>query len=51
MYIGETGRAFNTRGKEHMINVELCQSGSNIDNHAWTNNNRIDFNSDMHKKL
>jgi hypothetical protein len=44
-YIGETGRAFNTRRKEHRRNVELYKSGSNIANHAWTNNHRIDFNS------
>ncbi len=43
-YIGETGRAFNTRRKEHVRNVELCKSGSNIASHAWTNNHKIDFN-------
>jgi hypothetical protein len=44
-YIGETGRAFNTRQKEHRRNVELYKSGSNIANHAGTNHHRIDFNS------
>ena len=43
-YISETGRAFNTRRKEHVRNVELCKSGSNIASHAWTNNHKIDFN-------
>ncbi len=43
-YIGETGRAFNTRRKEHVRNVELCKSGSNIASHASTNNHKIDFN-------
>jgi hypothetical protein len=42
-YIGETGRAFNTRRKEHIKNVELDKSGSNIANHAWANDHKIDF--------
>lgn len=42
-YIGETGRTFNTRRKEHKRNVEQCKRGSNIANHAWANDHRIDF--------
>ena len=41
-YVGETGRAFITR-KEHKRNVKKCKSGSNIVNHAWANDHRIDF--------
>ncbi len=37
-------KRFNTRRKEHVRNVELCKSGSNIASHAWTNNHKIDFN-------
>ena len=42
-YIGETGRTFNTRRKEHKRNVEHNKIGSNIANHAQTNNHNIDF--------
>ena len=41
--IGETGRAFKTRKREHERNVEKYKSGSNIANHAWKNDHRIDF--------
>ena len=44
-YIGETGRTFNTRRKEHKRNVQHNKIGSNIANHAWTNNHSIDFNN------
>jgi len=30
MYIGETGRCFETRKKEHIRNVKTCANGSNI---------------------
>ena len=42
-YIGETGRAFITRKKEHMKNVEKHKAGSNIANHAWSFDHKIDF--------
>ncbi len=44
-YIGETGRAFNTRRKEHMRNVKQLKDGSNIAKHAWTFDHKIDFGS------
>ena len=34
---------FNTRRKEHIQNVELDKSGSNIANHTWANDHKIDF--------
>jgi hypothetical protein len=40
-YIGETGRAFETRKKEHKTNVQQCKSGSNIAKHAWTQEHKI----------
>ena len=42
-YIGETGRCLLTRKKEHMKSFKSCSKGSNIANHAWTNNHLIDF--------
>lgn len=42
-YVGETGRSFGTRKKEHIRNVKNCKKGSNIAKHAWDNDNRIDF--------
>jgi len=42
-YIGETGRAFNTRKKEHLRNTKIAAKGSRIANHAWSNNHVIDF--------
>ena len=42
-YIGETGRAFNTRKKEHLRNTKTKAKGSRITNHAWSNNHAIDF--------
>ena len=42
-YIGETGRALETRKKEHKRNVKQCKSGSNIAKHAWTQNHNINF--------
>jgi hypothetical protein len=50
-YIDGTTRAFNTRRKEHRRNVELSKSGSNIANHIWTNNYKIDFNSEHRETL
>ena len=43
--IGETARTFNARRKEHKRNVQYNNIGSNIANHAWTNNHSIDFNT------
>ena len=42
-YIVETGRAFNTRKKEHLRNVKTPAKGSRIANHIWSNNHAIDF--------
>ena len=42
-YIGKTGRAFNTRKKEHLRNTKTAAKGSRIANHAWSNNHAIDF--------
>ncbi len=42
-YIGETGRALETRKKKHKRNVKQCKSGSNIAKHAWTQNHKINF--------
>ena len=42
-YVGETGRCFKTRRKEHQRNLKNYTSGSNIANHAWENNHAIDF--------
>ena len=42
-YVGETGRSFETRKKEHIRNVKNYKKGSNIANHAWENNHNIDF--------
>ena len=44
-YIGETGRAFNTRRKEHLRNVKTAAKGSRIANHAWSHDHSIDFNN------
>ena len=43
-YIGETGRCFETRKKEHVRNVKTCANGSNIAKHVWSFGHRIDFN-------
>ena len=42
-YIGETGRAFNTRKKEHLRNTKTEAKGARITNHAWSNNHATDF--------
>ena len=44
-YIGETGRAFNTRKKEHLRNTKTAAKGSigGIANHAWSNSRAIAF--------
>ena len=44
-YIGETGRSFETRKKEHIRSVKNCKKGSNIAKHAWDLDHRIDFNN------
>ena len=41
-YIGETGRCFQTRKKEHQRNLKNYAKGSNVANHAWQNNHCID---------
>ena len=43
-YIGETGRCFETRKKEHVRNVKTCANGSNIAKHAWSFGHPIDLN-------
>ena len=35
-YIGETGRSFATRKKEHARNVKTAAKGSRIANHSWS---------------
>ena len=42
-YVGETGRCFETRKKEHMRNLKSFARGSNIAKHAWSSNHSIDF--------
>ena len=44
-YIGETGRSFATRKKEHIRNVKAAAKGSRIANHAWSHDYVIDFNN------
>ena len=44
-YIGETARCLSTRKKEHIRNVKMCKTGSNISVHASRNNHSIDFNN------
>ena len=44
-YVGETGRSFETRKKEHIRSVKNCKKGSNIGKHAWDLDHRIDFNN------
>lgn len=44
-YIGETGRCFQTRKKEHQRNLKNYSNGSNVANHAWQNNHSIDFDN------
>ena len=42
-YIGESGRCFETRRKEHIRNVKRNKAGSNIASHAWSHDHKIDF--------
>ena len=44
-YIGETGRCLSTRKTEHIQNIKMCKTGSNISVHAWHNNHSIDLNN------
>ena len=44
-YIGETGRCFHTRKKEHIRNTKTYKKISNIATHAWLNGHSIDFNN------
>ena len=41
---GEAGISFTTHKKEHIRSVKLCKKGSNVAQHAWNNDHRIDFN-------
>ena len=41
-YVGENGRCFETRRKEHMRNIKSYARG-NIAKHAWSENHYIDF--------
>ncbi len=41
--LANVARAFITRKKEHMKNVEKHKAGSNIANHAWSFDHKIDF--------
>ena len=45
LYVGETGRSFQTRKKEHIWNVKNCKKGSNISKHAWGYDHIIDLES------
>ena len=42
-YIGETGRAYETRKNKHVKNVKNYTDGSNIASHAWKNGHKIGF--------
>ena len=42
-YIGETGRSFLTRKKEHERNIKNFARGSNVANHAWKHDHNIDI--------
>ncbi len=42
-YVGETGRSFGTRKKEHIRNVKNHKKGSSIAKHAWDMDHIIDF--------
>jgi hypothetical protein len=44
-YIGETGRAFDHTEKKNVKNVEKHKAGSNIANHAWSYDHKIDFDN------
>jgi len=44
-YIGETGRSFYTRKKEHTRNLKMRTKGSNVENHAWSKNHQLDFDN------
>ena len=41
--MGETGRAFETRKKEHVSNVRTYANSSNLASHSWKNRYKIDF--------
>lgn len=43
--ISETGRAFNTRRKDHIGNVKTAAKGSKFENHAWSHEHSNDFNN------
>ena len=46
-YVGETGRCFDTRKKEHIRNTKSHKASSNIANHAWANNHNINFDGEI----
>ena len=50
-YVGETGRSFVTRKKEHVRNVTNYTTGSNITNHSWKYDHKIDFDKKKKKSL
>ena len=37
------GVQFETRKKEHIMNVKTCANGSNTAEHAWSFDHRIDL--------
>ena len=45
--LGETGTVLNTRKKEHLRNTKTAAKGSRIANHAWSNNDIIDFENTL----
>ena len=44
-YVGETGRCFESRNKEHIGNVKTSANGSNIAKHTSSFDHRIDFDN------
>ena len=44
-YVGETGRCFETRKKEHVRNVKTYANGFNMAKHAWSFDHRTDFDN------
>jgi hypothetical protein len=42
-YVGETGRCFETRRKEHIRNIKSHKAGSNIASHVWSKDHSMNF--------
>ena len=42
-YIGEAGRSFLTKKKEHVRSIKLYTQGSTIAIHVWDNNHKSNF--------